>query len=83
MTNTVAFRKAFTERLIALSAEANGVPTYESGRRYQTDAVFHAQIEILVGLAVDALMAIDSPDVPDELGEIFKGEVNDLLKWDH
>lgn len=81
MTDTNAFIRRFTESLLHVAAEHNGVGDVEAYRRYQTDATFHAQIETIVLLAVQALQGLDQADAVEQYQQPFWDEANSLLGW--
>lgn len=81
MTDTQAFIKRFTESLLHVAAEHNGVGDVEAFRRYQTDATFHAQIDAIVLLAVQALTKVDQVDAVEQFQQPFWDEANTLLGW--
>lgn len=81
MTDTQAFIKRFTTSLLHVAAEHNGVGDVEAYRRYQTDATFHAQIDAIVLLAVQALQDQDHAEMVEQYKQPFWDEANSLLGW--
>jgi hypothetical protein len=82
MTDTNSFIRRFTESLLHVAAEHNGAGDVEAFRRYQTDTKFHAQIDTIVLLAVQALEAVDQVDAVERYSQPFWDEANSLLGWD-
>ena len=79
MVDTNAFAKRFTESLLHVAAEHNGVGDVEAYRRYQTDATFHAQIDAIVLLAVQAIHGTEQTTI--DYAAPFWDEANSLLGW--
>jgi hypothetical protein len=83
MIDTTAFAKEFTKELLHVAAEHNGAGDVEAYRRYQTDPKFHAQIDAIVMLAVQAITAVEQVSavaLPYE--KAFWDEAHGLLGWD-
>ena len=82
MIDTTAFAKEFTKELLHAAAEHNGVGDVEAYRRYQTDAMFHAQIDAIVYMAVEAIHATEQVAKVAPYEKPFWDEANGLLGWD-
>jgi hypothetical protein len=87
MSTIEEFADRFRTRLIEVISDQRGVGTVEVYRRYMTDAVFHAQMEVVILTAVAALQDLEE-GVQVRVGDrtrqqtIFDETTRDLLGWD-
>jgi len=80
MIDLNTFRKQFCEGLIRVAAELDQKPLYEAERQYLTDAVFHAQVDTVVEVAVVVIQRMEQEPGEDrmpELRDIFHNEADD------
>jgi hypothetical protein len=62
-----------------MAADHNGVGDVEAYRRYQTDALFHTQIDALVLMAVQCIHGTEQTTT--DYAAPFWDEANSLLGW--
>ena len=84
MPDLNSFRLAFTDKLLGIAAENQGVMKVEAFRRYNTDERFSAMVNTIVDAAVSVLTALESSGGPVDtpLQQAFNEEVSQLLRWD-
>jgi hypothetical protein len=78
------FGRRFTDRLLTISAENQGVGRIEAVRKYNTDPKFHAMVDTIVQAAVSVVREIEEMPV-DHRTEALRGAFNEeaagLLGW--
>jgi len=78
------FARRMTDKLMTLAGEAKGVSRIEAVRRYHTDPTFHAQVDTIVGIAVDVVQEMEQVPVNERsqyLEGLFGEEAAGLLGW--
>jgi hypothetical protein len=78
------FARRMTDKLMTLAGEAKGVSRIEAVRKYHTDPTFHAQVDMIVGLAVDVLQEMEQVPTDERakyLEGLFGEEASSLLGW--
>lgn len=85
MIDVHEFGEQYRAALLEVAAQDKGVPAVEAYRKYQTDAMFHAQVEAIVLTAIDVLRRMErggkAEDPMDPLREVFHEEASGLLGW--
>lgn len=78
------FARRMTDKLMTLAGEAKGVSRIEAVRRYHSDPTFHAQVDTIVGLAVECVQEIEQVPVDERskyLEGLFGEEASSMLGW--